>query len=415
MLRAFVKLFMGVFLLAVGVFGGVALDRQVLLQLVPVQSASASTGLNYSLINQAWNLIQGNYVDRKAIQPTQLTYGAISGMVDALGDTGHSRFMSPQDKQNENNQTQGQFEGVGIEVEMVNGQVKIVSPIDGSPAQQAGLRSGEIILKVNGQDISGWTLDQVANQILGPAGTQVTLTIQDPTTGDTQDYTLTRAKIKLQNVTWQKIPGTTIADVRIAAFSQGVTGDLQNALADMKAQGITGIVLDLRDNPGGLLDEAIGVSSEFISKGNVLMVMDSKGNKTPVPVKPSGPVSNLPMVVLINRGTASAAEIVSGALSDNQRATLVGETTFGTGTVLEQYNLSDGSALLLANEEWLTPNGQTIGHKGITPTNVVQLPNNATMLTPETLKDLSASQLQSSTDSQFLQALNLVENTALQK
>ncbi len=415
MLRSLIKIVLGIFLLVAGIFAGVALDRGILLQVAPVKTASPSTGIDYSLINQAYNLIQKNYVDRPAIQSQQLTYGAISGMVDALGDTGHSRFMSPQDKQNEAQQTQGQFEGVGLEVEMVNGDVTVVSPIDGSPAQKAGIRAGEIIIKVDGVDTSGLTLDQVVQKVRGPAGTTVTLTMQDPKTGNVQDYSLVRATIKEQNVTWQQIPGTTIADVRIAAFSQGVTNDLQNTLAQIKQQGMTGIVLDLRNNPGGLLDEAVGVTSQFVKSGNVLLVMDSQGKKTPIPVKPTGPVTDLPMVVLINQGTASASEIVAGSLSDNQRATLVGETTFGTGTVLEQFDLTDGSALLLANEEWLTPNGQTIWHKGITPTTVVQLPNNATALTPDTLKGMDASQLQSSTDNQFLQALSIIQKASAQK
>jgi carboxyl-terminal processing protease len=308
----------------------------------------------------------------------------------------------------ENSFTQGQFEGIGVEVEQKNGNIVIVAPIDGSPAQQAGLRAGEIILKVNGKSIEGLPLDQVVQLILGPAGTQVTITIQDSTTGNTQDVQLTRARIVEHNVTWERLPGTTIAHLRIAAFSDGVSADLQKALQEIQQQGMTGIVLDLRNDPGGLLQEAVGVTSQFISSGNVLLEKDAQGKVTPVPVQPKGPVTRLSVVVLINQGTASAAEIVAGALQDAQRARLVGETTFGTGTVLNQFNLGDGSALLLATEEWLTPNGRLIWHQGINPDETVTLASNQNLLVPEAEKQMTAAQLQASGDGQLLDAIKLL-------
>jgi carboxyl-terminal processing protease len=400
------------FMLIGGFLGGIVFDRQILNAFIPPSDVSANANIYFKLMAQAWNTIQADYVDRSAVKPSELTYGAISGMVDALGDTGHSRFLSPQMVQEENNQTKGEFEGIGAEIETKNGQVVIVTPLDSSPAQKAGLKAGDIIAKVNGKDISGLPVDQVVQLILGPAGTQVQLTIQDAKTGDTRQVTLTRAKITIQNVTWQQIPGTTIADIRIAAFSQGVSGDLENVLTQVKQAHMTGIVLDLRDDPGGLLDQAIGVSSQFISSGDVLLEKDAKGNITHIPVQKKGPVNNLPMVVLVNQGTASAAEIVAGALQDAQRATLVGDTTFGTGTVLNQFPLADGSALLLATQEWLTPSGKTIWHKGITPQVVVQLPTDTTLLTPDNLKALDIVQLQSSGDSQLLQAVNLLNHVS---
>jgi carboxyl-terminal processing protease len=400
------------FLLLGSFFGGIIFDRQILNAFIPPSDVSTNADNYFKLMAQAWNTIQADYVDRAAVKPTELTYGAISGMVDALGDTGHSRFLSPQMVQEENNQTKGEFEGIGVEIETQNGQVVIVTPLDGSPAQKADLKAGDIIAKVNGKDISGLPVDQVVQLILGPAGTQVQLTIQDAKTGDTRQVTLTRAKITIQNVTWQQIPGTTIADIRIAAFSQGVSSDLENVLTQVQQAHMTGIVLDLRNDPGGLLDQAVGVSSQFLSSGDVLLEKDAKGNITHVPVQKKGSVNNLPMVVLVNQGTASAAEIVAGALQDSQRATLVGDTTFGTGTVLNQFPLADGSALLLATQEWLTPSGKTIWHKGITPQVVVQLPTNTTLLTPDNLKVLAIGQLQSSGDSQLLQAVNLLNHVS---
>jgi carboxyl-terminal processing protease len=304
--------------------------------------------------------------------------------------------------------TQGQFEGIGAYVEMKDGHVVIVAPMDGSPAQQAGLHPGDIILKVDGENVAGLPIDQVVSRIVGPAGTSVTLSILTPDTGQTRDVTLVRAEITLENVIWQQLPGTQIAHVRIVAFSQGVTVDLQKALAEIQQQGLTGIILDLRSDPGGLLSEAVGTASQFLASGNVLLEKDAQGTITPVPVQDGGLAPDLPLVVLIDPGTASAAEIVSGALQDAGRAKLVGETTFGTGTVLNEFALSDGSALLLATEEWLTPEGRLIWHQGIAPDIQVTLPQGTSSLLPEAEAGMTPEQMQNSGDAQLLRALELL-------
>jgi carboxyl-terminal processing protease len=397
--------------LGLGTVGGVLLDRQVLAAYAEPSAAQTPAPADLSLVQEAYTMIQRVYVDRTALQAQQLEYGAISGMVDALGDTGHSRFLSPAMVKQESEMTQGQFEGIGVEVQTKNGAVVVVAPIDGTPAQRAGLRPGDIIAKVNGRDITGLPLEQVVGMILGPTGTSVTLTIMNPDNGQTRDVTLVRARIAVQNVTWNQLPGTTIAHVRIAAFSQGVSKDLQKALSEVRAQGMTGIILDLRSDPGGLLDEVIGIASQFLKSGDVLLEKDAQGNTTPVPVQSVGAVTDLPMVVLINGGTASAAEILAGALQDAHRATLEGETTFGTGTVLSQFRLSDGSALLLATEEWLTPAGRVIWHQGISPDVTVALPPDASPLLPEGESGLTAAQLKASSDAQLLRALDLLKAT----
>jgi len=398
-------LFLPIFLGA-GFAGGVLADHFLITP--TIASASTSTQSNgLDLVNQAYQIIQQNYVDRSAVQQTQLEYGAISGMVDSLGDTGHSRFLTPQMVTEENNFTQGSFEGIGAEVSTnSNGQVIIVSPIDGSPAQAAGVKPGDIIMKVDGVDMSGMSLSDVVSKVLGPAGTKVTITLQDPQTGATRDVIITRAKITIQNVTWYMLPGTTIAHLRIAAFSQGVTADLVNALKQIQAQGATSIVLDLRNDPGGLLDEAVGVTSQFLGSGNVLLVKNAQGQEQAIPVKPGGLALNIPIVVLVNKGTGSAAEIVAGALQDAHRGTLIGETTFGTGTVLDGFKLSDGSQVLLATEEWLTPNGRVIWHKGITPDVSVSLSTSVAPLVPEAEHVLTAVQLKNSGDAQLLKAID---------
>jgi len=396
--------------LAVGIVGGIWLDRLA----SPVYAAPGSAQAaapDLRLLNEAWDLIQKNYVDHAAVQTQTLAYGAISGMVDALGDTGHSRFLSPDMLKAEHNMNQGQFDGIGVQVETKDNQLVVVAPIDGTPAQKAGLRPGDIILKVNGEDIEGLPLEQAISRILGPAGTSVTLTIKSPDSGETRDVTLTRAHIALNNVTWTPLPGTTIAHVRVAAFSQGVSKELAQTLKDIRQQGMTGVILDLRNNPGGLLDEAIGVSSQFLASGNVLLEKNATGEIKPVRVKPGGAATDLPLIVLINQGTASAAEITAGALQDAHRAKLVGETTFGTGTVLNEFGLTDGSALLLATEEWLTPDGRVIWHHGITPDVTIALSPTATPLTPEAEKEMTPAQWRDAHDEQLQRALDWITSS----
>jgi carboxyl-terminal processing protease len=407
-----IVLLIGMVILAGASFtGGVVYDQLVLQANTQKVVVPPGTAKDFQLLVDAWNTIQQNYVDRSAIQDTPLTYGAISGMVNALGDTGHSRFESPQVLSEETAALSGTFEGIGAEVEMKNGNVVIVTPYEGSPAQKAGVKPGDIIVKVDGVDVTGMSLDSVVQRILGPAGTQVTITLADPNTKELRTLTITRAKISIHNVTWTMIPGTTIADIHIAGFSAGVTTQVKQALQAIQAQGATGLVLDLRDNPGGYLDEAIGVTSQFLKSGSVLEEKNAQGKITQVPVQPGGIATSIPMVVLINQGTASAAEIVSGALQDYNRATLIGETTFGTGTVLNTFTLPDQSALLLATQEWLTPKGRAIWHQGISPDQALTLPANAQPVFPEMMAQMTGAQLDASQDTQLLQAIKVLSAT----
>ena len=396
--------------LAIGatLIGAFFLSLQVQSISSPSEKIPPDAKTDFSLMAEAWNSIHDHYVDRAAIKPVPLTYGAISGMVDALGDTDHSVFLSPEMIKEEKDFTSGKYEGIGAEVKMKEGHVVIVTPLDNSPAQKAGLEPGQIILAVNGQDIMGLNLFQVVKRILGPAGTPVTLRILDPKTGLTREVSLIRAPIMMNNVNWHRIPAAGIAHLRIAGFSEGVTKDLKKSLDAILAQDLKGLILDLRNNPGGLLTEAVSTASQFLSKGNVLLEKNAQGQIASVAVEEGGVAPSIPMVVLVNGGTASAAEIVSGALQDHGRARLVGTTTFGTGTVLQKFPLSDGSALLLAVMEWLTPNGSQIWHKGITPNFVVSLPEGASPVFPVEEKSMTLQQLKQSKDTQLLEALKLI-------
>jgi len=372
---------------------------------------SAKGPADFSVMEEAWDAIQRHYVDRSALQPKKLIYGAVSGMVDALGDTGHSAFLTPKMVARERDFRKNTFEGIGAEIQTKSGHLVIVAPLDNSPALRAGLRPGDIILKVDGENVSGLPLPEAVERIRGTPGTSVTLTTMIPATGRTQDITLVRRAIKVNNVTWLRVPGTAIAHVRIASFSQDAANHLRDALESIRKERFSGVVLDLRNNPGGILDEVVCAASQFLTGGNVLLVKDAEGRITPEPVARGGVLPNLPMVVLVNNGTASAAEIMAGALKDAHRAPLVGETTFGTGTVLKQFGLSDGSALLVAIEEWLTPSGQTIWHKGITPDFIVSLPPDVLPTLPSAEREMTPAELRTGADPQLSRALQILTSS----
>jgi len=365
------------------------------------------------LFNQAWTVVDQNYVDRKAVNYKQMSYQAISAMLNVLGDTGHTRFLNPQQVQSENQQLSGSFTGIGIYLQQdpKTKDILIAAPIPGSPAAKAGLKHGDIITAVNGVSTKGKDISGLSTMIEGQAGTPVSITIYRPSTKQILTFKIVRAVIQVPNVLMHYIPQDHIADIEIVQFSDGVSSQLKTDLLQAKKLGATKIILDLRENPGGYLAEAVNTASEFIKSGNVLLEQDSTGNRTPVPVTGTTIDTSIPIVVLVNKDTASAAEIVSGALQDNHRAIIMGVTTFGTGTVLEQFTLSDGSAILLGTQEWLTPDGQFIRGQGITPNIQVKDPSNV-ILTPdlENASNMTEQQILSSGDTQLAAAIKYLES-----
>jgi carboxyl-terminal processing protease len=392
----------------VSFLAGAVVDRTLRVPQKKADPVTQKTGPDFSLIHQAWDLINREYVDRSALARESLTVGAISGLVDSLGDTGHSTYLTPSMVRDERSMMQGEYVGVGLEITMKNDSVVIVAPLDGSPALKAGLRAGEQIRKVNGRSVEGLGLNEVVGLIVGPADTTVVLTIFNPASGLTAEIPLRRARIHLDNLSWKPLPGYPYADIRLAAFSRGVAEELRAVLMKVEEMKLQGVVLDLRNNPGGELGEAIGVASQFLSGGDVVLEKDARGRVTHDPVEKGGIATRLPLVVLTNEGTASGAEIVAGALQDAHRAALVGETTFGTGTVLQNFPLSDGSSLLLAVREWLTPKGRVIWHKGIVPDVGVALPADSTLISPEDLGGMTKKSLDESPDMQMRKALEIL-------
>jgi len=328
-------------MLGSGFTAGVAVERSSVL---PGSQHVEPSDLSeqFSIFWQAWDLAQRHFVDRSAIDPKEMTYGAIEGMLQTLGDTGHTRFMNPEETAYQSSDISGQFFGVGAELNLKDGYPVIVAPMDDSPAEKAGVKAGDILVEVDGQSVVGMTLDRVVRMVRGPEGTQVTLKVIHDGENSVTEIAITRGKIQVLPVTWTMVPGTDIGHLRLSQFNANASKDMASALTQLKAAGAKALVVDVRSNTGGLLDQCIEVTSQFIPNGYVLMERDADGNQRGLSVNAGGQATDIPIVVLVNQGTASAAEILAGAIQDHQRGQVVGETTFGTGTVLSTFRLSDG-------------------------------------------------------------------------
>ncbi len=372
---------------------------------------------NELLIHQAWTDINNNFVVTSRINQKQMAYAAINAMVATLGDTGHTRFETPEQFAQENAQLQNQS-SVGIGVELSGGgdkPIRIDEVFPGSAADKGGLKPGDLIVGVNGKDLKGYTIDQARPLIGGKAGTQVTLSITRPlpAPAKTFDVTLTRSPFTVPTVSTYDIPGTGLVDIQLTQFSSNADSELRAALQKAKADGAAGIIFDLRGNPGGYLDQAQSVTSEFVASGNGrnVLIEKTRTSQSTVPVLPNGVATTMPLVILVDGDTASAAEITTGAIHVNRpEVHVVGQKTFGTGTVLQSYMLSDGSALILGTQEFLLPNGQSIYGKGYQPDTPVALPASVSPLTPLVASETSVGQQQliHSGDAQLLTAIGIL-------
>lgn len=371
-------------------------------------SSASDAPDEFSVFWQAWDIVHKNFVDQSALDPTQLTYGAIRGMVGALGDEGHTAFLTPEEIERQRSDLAGTFTGIGAQLGIRDTLPIIVAPFDGSPAYEAGVKAGDIIMKVDGEDVTTLALNDIAAKIRGPEGTVVMLSLLRPDENRSLEVSITRGEIKVPAATWAMVPGTNTALIRLSQFSANATDDVRKAIQGAEEAKATAIIVDVRNNPGGLLEQAVSVTSQFLTGGDVLLEEDASGTRKAYAVERGGLAPEIPLAVLINPGSASSAEIFAGAIQDRERGQVVGETTFGTGTVLQPYSLSDGSALLLGTKQWLTPNGRLIRKQGIQPDVEVVLPIEADLLTPLELPDLDAQGVLSSGDEQLLKALELL-------
>lgn len=363
---------------------------------------------DFSRFWEVWNLAEERFVDPKAVDPDEMIAGAINGMLDSLGDQGHTRYLTAEQVKRFNEGLQGSFEGIGAYVNMEAGMPVIVAPIEGSPAESAGILPGDLILKVDGKATEGMLQDEVISLIRGPKGTEVTLTVQHLGEEATVDITIVRAAVEVPATSFKMLPNN-VAHIRLVQFSENAAEDLRGRLREAKAAGARGIILDVRDNPGGIRDQAVEVTSLFVSKGKVVLRESYRDSDEKLyRSEEENPQLDIPMVVLINGGSASSAEIFAGALQDYGRATVIGVPTAGTGTVLSPINLEDGSSLLLGIAQWRTPNGRHLRGEGVSPDINVPLPYGVRPLTPNVSKEMSDAEILQSKDVQLLRALNLL-------
>jgi carboxyl-terminal processing protease len=322
---------------------------------------------------EAWKIIHQEYVDQP-VNDTQLMEGAISGMMQSLGDP-HSTYMNPQAYKDATSLLAGSYAGIGSLVDTTGQLLTITKPFPNSPAEKAGLQSGDQIIAVDGKDMTSLLPEAVRQKVLGTEGTTVRLTIQRPGEIAPFDVQITRAVIVVPSVTGKMLDNN-IAYIEITTFGDTTAKDLHDQLAKLMAQKPKGLILDLRDNGGGYLDAGIAVASEFISSGVIVSEKAGNGTITPHEAISGGLATNksLPMIVLVNGFSASASEIVAGALQDTGRAKLLGETSYGKGTVQNWMPLSDNQgAVRVTIARWLTPNGNSIDKKGLTPDIVVTM------------------------------------------
>lgn len=318
-------------------------------------------------------LVRNNYVD--SAESKELIYGAIRGMLDSLDP--HSSFMPPDVYKEMQIETQGSFGGLGIEITVRDRHLTIVAPIEGTPADRAGLEPGDRIVRISGEPTKDMTLLEAVRRLRGPKGSEVTITIlregREPF-----DLTVTRDIIEVHSVRASDL-GDGIGYIRLVSFQERTRRDLEEAIKDLRSKGMRGLVLDLRNNPGGLLSQAVQVADLFLEKGKLIVYTEGRAkNQNLRFVDEHDNPQDIPMVVVVNRGSASASEIVAGALQDHQRAVLVGTKTFGKGTVQTVIPLNDGSGLRLTTARYYTPKRRAIDGNGMIPDIVVEPPKQAT-------------------------------------
>ena len=399
--------------LAVVVFaGGVAVGNTGLAGGVAANGSPTGSGAgagDLALIEEAWRAIQDNYVDAKHLNDRDLAYGAIRGLTEAVGDEGHTSFMTADEAKAVDQSLSGTFVGIGVQLDDDETKGPIIrSVIPGTPAEEAGLKRGDLITQVDGKSTDGETIDAVVSRVRGPEGEPVTLTIKR---GDAVpfDVTITRKKFDLPLVSWAMVPGRKVALIRLDQFATGATKGVEDAIKGAKDAGATAVIFDLRGNPGGYVNEAVGIASQFVGDGTVYRSIDASGTEKDIAVEPGGLATGLPLVVLTDGNTASSAEIVTGAIQDADRGTVVGDKTFGTGTVLGRFDLTDGSSLRIGVERWLTRDGRPIWHEGLEPDVKVSLGDTVAPLLPDELRDLTPVKLAGSDDTQLLKALEILK------
>ncbi len=395
--RTAVLIFLGLAVLTLAFGAGFALREKT----APTKTVTAESGVasangtgtvqksvGAAVIDEIVNVLKSQYVDRKVLDPAALQDAAISGMISSLNDR-ETSYISPADVKAGSLQLNSTYQGIGATVSESNGAVQIVAPFRDSPAEQAGIKPGDVILEVDGELADGWSSSQAVERIRGPKGTKVALKVRH-TDGTTETLSVTRGEIDIESVFTEPnleiIPGEskkTIVDrsgalandigyVAISQFHDKTLGELRTKLADAEKKGYKGLIVDLRSNPGGGLQATIDVSDEFLNSGTIIVEQDSDGKRTSTAAKQGGILTKLPIVVLQDKGSASGAEVLAAALRDNGRATIIGTRSYGKGTVNRLFPLkscgeANCGAVYVAVGRWLTPKGEQIEGLGVVP------------------------------------------------
>jgi len=356
-----------IIVLIIALFAAVIMGASVGVNVLAFQT---ETYEKLKIFDEVLYLIQTNYVDEVNVQ--DLIYGGINGMLKTLDP--HSSFMPPELYEEMRVETQGNFGGLGIQIGIRDDQLTVIAPIDDTPAYRAGILAGDIIVKIEDQSTRDMTLTEAVKLLRGPKGSKITISIMREGFTEPKDFTMTRDIIEIQSVTHQMLADK-IGYVRLRQFQENTADDLEAALKDLEDQGVEALVMDLRSNPGGLLNSAVEVADKFLEKGKLIVYTEGRKSNQDMRFVAHEEFThpNYPMVILVNHGSASASEIVAGALKAHSRAVLVGTQTYGKGSVQSVIPLSDNSGLRLTTAKYYTPDGQSIHEKGITPDIVVQL------------------------------------------
>lgn len=318
--------------------------------------------IDFQLFWDTWDLLSRSYIDKQSLDATKMFYGAISGMVSSLGDP-YTVFLPPEEQKTSKEELNGAFEGVGIQLGFnKDKRLVVVTPLVGTPAEKAGIKPQDMIVKINDKETINMTLPEAVKLIRGPKGTEVTLTILREDETETRDYTLSRDTILVKSVevTFKEEGGKRLAVIKLSRFGERTKEEWNEGVAKVLTEGADGIVLDLRNNPGGFLEGAVFISSEFLDGGDVVLQENSEEERTSFKVQRVGKLTQIPLIVLINKGSASASEIVAGALQDRRGVKLVGEKSFGKGTIQEAEDLAGGAGIHITIAKWLTPNGRWV-------------------------------------------------------
>jgi carboxyl-terminal processing protease len=336
-----------------------------------IAGSRSSSQQGLGVVGQVWDIIFRDYVDKDQLDAEALTQGAIKGMVEALDDP-YTAYLDATTYELSQRELEGKFEGIGAQVAAEDDKIVIIAPIAGSPAEKAGIRAGDVILEVDGQSVAGMSLVEVVLIVQGPKGTPVTLSVLHEGETEPEFIEIVRAEIELPSVRFEMMED--IAYIQITNFSERTAEELSPVLEGVNQQA-SGIILDLRSNPGGLLNTVVAVTSFFVREGVVVDVVDNDGNSFAYSVEPGRIVIDLPVVVLVNEYSASGSEVLAGALQDYGRAVVAGEKTYGKGSANQIFELEDGSALYITYARWFTPKGRLIEGEGIYPDYELDLEN----------------------------------------